>query len=538
MPHPSIAWRRYATVVLAVLALLVVPTPAAKAAPSGPVSFGGSDASGGAQALEGEAPICTPYLARFLTPNPGGVRGTVRVDYGGEVECNFFLAAGYGQTYLIDRTNNSSTRDQGIDLGAEFEFYDDYYGRSLGDHTYDGRNQDGGRQMEVALYLELYTIDGSPWGECGELPAGVRYVSSCVGVGTETLKVIVGTGNFNTGLGPYAALPVPRDALPRSEYADPHHTYPSSDLPVEPRTPVYAVRGGTVSYTTTDTGPCGRGIYIQADSVFYLYCHLTTRSVAAGDQVISGDQLGTSGNSPGTVRPHLHYEIRAGRGVGTRYCPQNQLLAIYDGNRVVPRPTTLPTTGCFYASRTRVSVNKSNFAVGDLAQYFVTGAEPFSGIHWSSTFNGVDTGEDTFYGHVTDANGNWSGYGGAWTGGQVGNWTKTIRVDGGEATVAFSVSSGPAQSTTLTMDKTSYLVGETPLYTVRNAPPNSPVYWSSTVGGNPTGEVRAFYGHYTDSGGNWSGYGGTWTDANVGVWTKTVDIGSQSSTYMFSVNGA
>jgi hypothetical protein len=96
------------------------------------------------------------------------------------------------------------------------------------------------------------------------------------------------------------------------------------------------------------------------------------------------------------------------------------------------------------------------------------------------------------------------------------------------------VTAAPAGAT-LAMDKTSYLVGEAPLYTVTGAPPNSPIYWSSTRNGVSTGETNVFYGHYTDEDGGFTAYGGAWRDIDPGTWTKTVSIGGQTSTFQFSV---
>src|SRR6185436_8644366 len=56
--------------------------------------------------------------------------------------------------------------------------------------------------------------------------------------------------------------------------------------------------------------------------------------------------------------------------------------------------------------------------------------------------------------------------------------------------------------------------------------PNSPIYWSSTLNGVPTGENLAFYGHYTDYNGIWGATGGAWQSSHVGGWTKTAYIGN------------
>jgi hypothetical protein len=68
------------------------------------------------------------------------------------------------------------------------------------------------------------------------------------------------------------------------------------------------------------------------------------------------------------------------------------------------------------------------------------------------------------------------------------------------------------------------VVGDDPHYFLNGAPSNCKIYWSSTLNGLSTGEVNDFYGHYTNQGGHWDAYGGTWTTANIGRWTKTATI--------------
>src|SRR5262249_32303248 len=145
------------------------------------------------------------------TPSPGGQRAVVRIDYEGSVGCNFYLA-GDGQAALVDRTNGATYNGYVISDGSIFSFDVDTGGSSFGSITVDGRTYDGARQVEVVLDLELITLDGTPWGPCGQLPDGLRYLSECEGVGTDTLTVTIGSGIFDTGLGPYASLPVPRNA--------------------------------------------------------------------------------------------------------------------------------------------------------------------------------------------------------------------------------------------------------------------------------------------------------------------------------------
>lgn len=139
---------------------------------------------------------------------------------------------------------------------------------------------------------------------------------------------------------PYA-LPLSPTAVGRSAYAAPHHTYPAVDLPVWAGTPVYAIQAGTVSDWG---GDCGVGVLLIADTGDrYLYCHLSSR-IAAGSRVAAGTWLGTSGSTGDSIGNHLHIES----GDGFRlHCPQEQLLAIYDG-RAVPSVASLPTSGCTF----------------------------------------------------------------------------------------------------------------------------------------------------------------------------------------------
>lgn len=97
------------------------------------------------------------------------------------------------------------------------------------------------------------------------------------------------------------------------------------------------------------------------------------------------------------------------------------------------------------------------------------------------------------------------------------------------ATVDFRVNALPVS---LKMDRTSYTVGQPPLYTV-TGPPNTEIRWSSFLNGASTGEVDTFYGHRADANGHWSGYGGTWPA--TGTWVKRVKLNGQTSDFAFTV---
>jgi murein DD-endopeptidase MepM/ murein hydrolase activator NlpD len=110
-------------------------------------------------------------------------------------------------------------------------------------------------------------------------------------------------------------------------------------------TPAYAVRAGTVVRISDSS--CGTGINLTGtDGAIYTYCHFSAWSVANGATVTAGQRIGSTGNTGNSTGPHLHFGVRTG---STRRCPQNFLLAIYDGLNP-PAATSLPTTGCYYVS--------------------------------------------------------------------------------------------------------------------------------------------------------------------------------------------
>jgi len=62
------------------------------------------------------------------------------------------------------------------------------------------RDYPKGSLAEVVIEATLTTGDGSTWGRCLSLPAGLQYARPCEGLETSTLKVFVGTGTFPTGV--------------------------------------------------------------------------------------------------------------------------------------------------------------------------------------------------------------------------------------------------------------------------------------------------------------------------------------------------
>ena len=76
-------------------------------------------------------------------------------------------------------------------------------------------------------------------------------------------------------------------------------------------TPVFATGNGVV--TKVENTFFGYGKYIMVNHGFGYetrYAHLHTMTVAVGQEVKRGEQIGTLGNTGKSTGPHLHYEVR------------------------------------------------------------------------------------------------------------------------------------------------------------------------------------------------------------------------------------
>ena len=186
--------------------------------------------------------------------------------------------------------------------------------------------------------------------------------------------------------------------------------------------------------------------------------------------------------------------------------------------------------------QTTTTQTNATYVVGGATTYSINCAPANSKILWSSTLNGVSTGENNvYYGQNTNSNGYWSGAGGAWATANLGNWTKTASINGITVTVSFIVT--PNLTVTATSPNTlvpavggggpaTFTDGQQTTYSITGAPPNSEIYWSSTKDGYTTGENHVYYGQNTNSSGSWSGAGGAWSAGMEGAWTKMASIGT------------
>ena len=195
--------------------------------------------------------------------------------------------------------------------------------------------------MQTDGNLVIYRADGRfVWQSGTNGNAGTRLVLQNDG----NLVLYLGSRalwHTNTVIGQYS-LPLPRGAVPRGEYDDPHHDYPAIDIGVPTGTPALAVASGTVR--TFYSSSCGNGASLTALGAVFVYCHFSAHRVANGAWVNVGQQIGDTGNTGNSTGPHLHLEIQVGGG---RRCPQPWLLAVWDG-QTPPAVSSLPTSGCSY----------------------------------------------------------------------------------------------------------------------------------------------------------------------------------------------
>src|SRR5688572_2718379 len=128
--------------------------------------------------------------------------------------------------------------------------------------------------------------NGGRWVSLGNftLAAGTYNVVGVSRWTSGTGYVIADAVRISSSTPAVFSLPLPKSALPRSEYDDPHHDYAAIDLPVPTGTRALAVRSGTV--VIIDDASCGRGINLTgADGAIYTYCHFSSWSVSGGASV-------------------------------------------------------------------------------------------------------------------------------------------------------------------------------------------------------------------------------------------------------------
>lgn len=165
--------------------------------------------------------------------------------------------------------------------------------------------------------------------------AAASGIALLIGLGTSTLLGTAGAAQQ----APAFQLPFPCDQTwnGNSDNSSAHQSWeldfnrgdaPDADL----GDPVLAAAPGKVVIAEHQGSTNGYGNLVKidhGDSWTSYYAHLNTLSVAVGDEVKLGQQVGEVGNTsrPGNnISPHLHYEVR----LGDNY-PDNIQKATFDG---------------------------------------------------------------------------------------------------------------------------------------------------------------------------------------------------------------
>ncbi len=92
-----------------------------------------------------------------------------------------------------------------------------------------------------------------------------------------------------------------------SRYAAGYHT--GDDYATPTGSNAVAVRSGTIRWSNDSGGAYGKWIGLDADNGrTYVYCHLSSRLVAAGTKVVAGQIVAKTGATGNVTGPHLHFE--------------------------------------------------------------------------------------------------------------------------------------------------------------------------------------------------------------------------------------
>lgn len=155
------------------------------------------------------------------------------------------------------------------------------------------------------------------------------------------------------------SLPGPEGLLTVDATRRSHHDYPAWDWGIPEGTPLYAVRGGTITSITNyprnwfdagcttggNCGRCGIGVTITDDQgTRWTYCHGSHHTITgSGQTVVAGQQILWSGNTGRSTGPHLHLSVTTADGVAR--CPQLLLESLLTQG-VGLDPNTLPSRSC------------------------------------------------------------------------------------------------------------------------------------------------------------------------------------------------
>ncbi|MGW3129533.1 peptidoglycan DD-metalloendopeptidase family protein [Streptomyces sp. NPDC001076] len=93
------------------------------------------------------------------------------------------------------------------------------------------------------------------------------------------------------------------------------------DFAVDAGTPVYAVGPGRVVAATCGDGFGNQVVLRHPDGYYTQYAHLSVINVRPGQRVSVGQRIGAAGSSGNADGPHLHFEVRTTRHLGSEVPP-------------------------------------------------------------------------------------------------------------------------------------------------------------------------------------------------------------------------
>jgi len=100
-------------------------------------------------------------------------------------------------------------------------------------------------------------------------------------------------------------------------FKDPHYpTHTGVDFPEELDTPIFATMAGKVVWAAAN-GPWGNLVVVENSGHQTYYAHLNSYSVAKGEIILHGAEIGTEGSTGNSTGPHLHYGIKVQGENGT-----------------------------------------------------------------------------------------------------------------------------------------------------------------------------------------------------------------------------
>lgn len=144
--------------------------------------------------------VCSPTIRTSTSRTVEADVPGSRVTWNALVFCMGVTPAIFGNVVLYDRTEG---RDGNVLTSMPAVGIDNPPNGTAGSAFLPDFSHPNGSQVEVVMELTLVLTNGSRWNACNALSGGLRYVRPCEGLGTGTLRVWVGGGNFTPEVAPF-----------------------------------------------------------------------------------------------------------------------------------------------------------------------------------------------------------------------------------------------------------------------------------------------------------------------------------------------